>query len=149
MAVSTLSSRLVANNIVRAHKPGVNGVYIEYTTSASLTIGDVIQMVPVPHGARITDLWVKIPNLVSTGEFNVGYTSDPDHFLSSATATAARPVVRANLGLPVDVSVSDDIDGANRYETVDIQFAAAASTTSGLVFGMYVEYIVDEPQALF
>ena len=148
MAAVTVSSRLVANNIVKAN-PGLNFAYVEYTTSASYTVADVIQMIPIPHGARVLDVTVKIPNMASTGEFNVGYTADPDRFLSSATATAARPVVRANLGLPgPEVSVSDDVDGPLRYDTIDIQIAAFQTNQAGQVFGMGVLYEFKDPNML-
>ena len=143
MAVSTLSSRLVANNIVKARQPGTNFAYVEYTTTASLTVGDVIQMVPVPHGARVLDVWAKVPGIGTAGEFNVGHTADPDRFLKSDTMVAARPVVRATLGLPLDISISDDIDGPLRYDTIDIQFAGQSTNQAGIVFGLGVWYDID------
>jgi hypothetical protein len=147
---TTVSSRLVANNIVRAGIGGIQGVYIEYTTTATVSLGTVIRMVPVPHGARIVDLWVKVPGQGSAGSFNVGISTNPDLFLASETQTAARPVVRANLGLPHDVSVSDLVDGPLRYRSVDFMNGNPGSDTNqaGAVFGMYVEYIVGEPQDL-
>lgn len=147
---TTVSSRLVANNIVQGRQPGVNKVYIEYTTTATLSVATVIQMVPVPHGARITDIWVKVPGQGTAGSFNVGVTSNPDLFLASETQTAARPVVRANLGLPYDISVSDDVDGPLRYETIDFMNGNPGANTNqaGGVFGMMVEYIIKPSEDL-
>lgn len=145
MALATLSSRLVANNKVRA-RVGLNEVYVEYTTTASLTVGEVIRMIPVPHGARILDLWVKVPAVNTAGEFNVGYEGDPDAFFVSDTMVTARPLIRVTRGMPYDVSISDDIDGPLRYKSIDIQIAGFQTNQVGLVFGMGVRYETGEPE---
>jgi hypothetical protein len=145
--MATKNSRLVTNNIVEANLHE-NVVYIEHTTTSSCSVGDVYRMVPVPHGAKIIDAWARVGLLNTAGEFNLGTTSDPDAFLASATATAARYKVSANLGVGTyEVSISDDLDGPNRYETVNIQIAGTVSNQPGIVLGVGVRYKVGDPQA--
>jgi len=142
MAV-TCTSTLVQNLQVQRNK-GVNTVFCLYdfkktgiTTSAST----YIQMVPVPNGARILDLWVRNDNL-NTGAFTVGDGSLSTRFIAS-TSLAATLLTRMGNQLGAGYRVSLTVSDENSFDTIDISFGGATSDSASGCIAMCVHYIID------
>lgn len=96
------------------------GVWVEtatYDSSASISAGDVVQMVNVPAGAKVRGI-----EFVSTqnGTLEVGDGISVDRYFGSASV-AANTISRATL-LP-DYEYSAD-------DTVDIRFVAAETSAT-------------------
>lgn len=109
---------------------GVNAIVADYSLTATLSAGDVIQAVKVPHGARVVDAWYNSSG-IGTVALSLGDGVDPDRYCTSANA-ADVTVQRATAGLGHQYTVSD---GANdRFDTVDLTvISAAAGAAAGHV----------------
>ena len=142
MAV-TCTSTLVQNLKVKS-TPGVIGVYCVYDffkTGVTTSASTVIQMIPVPHGARILDLWVRNDNL-NTGAFSVGDGSSSVRFVSS-TSLAATLLTRMNVAGAIGYKVSLTASDQNSYDTIDISFGGATSDSASGCIHMCVFYTMD------
>jgi hypothetical protein len=143
MADRTITSSLVTNLQVHRHR-GLNAVFCLYdfkatgeTVSASL----VIQMVPVPHGARILDLYVRNDNLASGG-FVVGDSSLSNRYIT-LTSLAATLLTRLNATTGVGFKVSLTASDENSFDTIDIILNGTPSSSASGCIAMTVFYVMD------
>ncbi len=69
--------------LVRTAEVLISTATSEIATSV-LTINDVLQMVPVPEGAQIIDIQIKIDSLMApSGIANIGDGGDPDRYFEN------------------------------------------------------------------
>lgn len=140
--MATLQSDQVANNKPpRLEHAGGTWVLARYTSTASLSAGDVIQMIPIQHGMTIIDwiLWTDTTDGSAT--FGIGDGSSTARFGSATASTVATALRATGTGLPYKVSVSDD--ALLRYDTLDLYINAVASSTAGNIFNMAVLLLFD------
>ena len=119
-------------------------VHQRIASTATWSAGDVyiFNNLKIPHGAVVTDMWVKgsVPDgtyLIEMGMYGSNATAD---IFGSVTlsATAVTDSVRST-GLPHTISVSDD--AALRYQTVGIRVdGAATSATTSVSVSILVKY---------
>jgi len=103
-----------------------------YVVTAETAIGDVIQMCPVPKGAKILDIKMTADGGTASMTASIGDGDDSERFLAAAAQTAA---------------VAWTADAAFGYEyaaadTVDIETLIAAPT-EGDTYTMTVMYLLD------
>ena len=144
MADNTVTSTLVTN-LKFQRNPGLNIVYCMYdfkatgiTTSTSL----VVQMVPVPDGARILDILVRNDGFV-TGGFVVGDSSLSNRFITGASLSAAGQLTRLNVPGGAGYIVSLTASAQNSYDTIDWTMNGATSDSASGCIHMTVWYVVE------
>lgn len=137
--------------LVRPGKPVCS--YVSFTfNGGTVTVGQVVQMIPVPAGARILNLLVKSDWPAGTaGIFSVGDGSLTNRFVTagaSASLTAAGVITRNVGGVGYKYSVSDDVVVGSRFDTIDFSVGAGATQTTTGSIQMAVWYVYeDETQA--
>lgn len=149
---TTLTSTLV--NAIRAgtkNLPIVPGrpmaTIASFTFSgATVTVGQVVQMIPIPSGAEILDIWLTSEWTGSgAGVFSVGDGSTTNRYvLASASLTASSRITRAAGGLGYKYSVSDDVaTGFSRFDTIDVNIGAGATQTftGSILMAVYWRYV--------
>ena len=112
------------------------GVVVEqasYTTSATLSAGDAIQMVKVPAGARVVD--VKTTTNSAAGiAIAVGDGLDENRYVVTASVSALS-VLSGNANWSNYEYTADD--------TIDITYDASMTATTTLTFNLQVMYTLD------
>lgn len=144
MATITAIATGAASGIIpREIHAGVNSVFSVYSLTATLTVGDIIQICKLPDGARIVDVIVNNNGDVFDGKMNVGTRADHDQFIASQTFQAT--TIRANRGLGAVLDVSDA--ATTRYTTIEAKISdstsASGSNAGSLQFT--VLYTMDQP----
>lgn len=129
---STAVGSTVMPRLIHAGVNVVNAVFV--AGGATVSAGDVIQMVKVPHGARIVDVMVG-GNSVNTGlGISVGDGSLSNRFITTVSLSSTSLIFRMNnpAGMGHAVSLSDD--ATVQYDTIDItvQDTASASVTASI-----------------
>jgi hypothetical protein len=120
--------------------PGQYTVYGEYTTSASLSVGDVVHMVKVPMGMRITDVAVEISGNIAGSQFNVdvGDGGDAARFMDSLSLLTGRTDrIKQGLGYVYSAASSTQVD------TIDISPTVASSITAVMTIKLAVTGFID------
>ncbi len=152
MANVTLQSALVVNGPVIADYPGLNVRAAQISWSrdfggASVSVSVVAQMVPVPHGARILDVFARIFTGNAQGGFVVGDGSLSNRFITGPVSITATPAVVARLntagGAGFRYSISETSGLNPMYETIDLIFSGAVTSTLSMLFDMTVYYLMD------
>jgi len=117
-------------------------------TLASASIGDVVEMVNLPNGARIIDGYLSYVNLGASTTLSVGYAayknaagttvalSAAAYYAAAATTTAGRADIFATQALGSGSVVDANQDG------LPISITLGGGTGSGLV-QLTVRYVVD------
>lgn len=123
------------------NRQGATWVESEYVAGgATISSGDVFQMVHVPHGALITDLR-GFGRSAGTGGivFNVG-TSGSASLFGTFTISATHQFVNVTgTALPYRVSISDDVEP--KQITVLFTQASGTATATGS-FGLVITYLM-------
>lgn len=116
------------------------------TTGDGSAAGDIIEMVKVPKGAVVLEVWLTSEDLdTSTApaiELDVGDGGDVDRFIDGATIGQAGGIVRLGSGVAAAA-----MDGAFGFaytvdDTIDVKVVAAAGTkaagtiTLGVLYAM-------------
>lgn len=105
-----------------------------FTFTAAQSVGDVIQMVPVPKGAMIIDA-VVAPNIGGANfTFGLGDGNSVSRFGASLSTSGATAMVRANAGSGYSYSADD---------TIDIQIQTATSASAAGSIRLTVTYSFD------
>lgn len=83
----------------------------QYTSTAALQVGDIIQSAPIQSGSVVYDVIVHTSGMGAAGAFEVGYGGDTDYF-SVAAAAVAGGIRRADAptAAPLILSTNDTID---------------------------------------
>ena len=125
---------------------GMNTAYSEYTATATLSAGDVIQMVKVPKGAIVHNL-VVTTNVLQAGSTGsaaillVGDGVDTNRYFDEVSASGVA-VIKS--GLEIAANHGYEYTAA---DTIDITFADASGSsvaTAAAVFRMSAMYSVDD-----
>ena len=140
--LSAVASAAVSGTIPRAIHAGVNAVYSEYTVTATLSNGDIIDICFLPDGARIID--AKVTNIgdIFDGKMNIGTATDHDAVMASLTFQAT--TIHANAGVGTVLDVSDD--ATTRYTTLKakISDSVTASGSNAGTLKFVVLYHLDQ-----
>ena len=130
---NAITSAVVAKNIGCSNTPkgALLAAVGSYTVPASggPGIGEKVEMVPVPKGAKIMEIILQATNGTTNMTVSVGDGTTPARFIS-ALANAAAIFSRMALGLGYEYPADD---------TIDITFGVAAPTATG-VYTMVVLY---------
>ena len=104
-------------------------VGVHSLNGTSLSAGDVLQMVPVPHGATVVDtiLQTKCDKVA----FTVGDGDDADRYIVTTTMSDSAAAQHAQTGVGHQYDISDDVADDLRYDTVDVTVGTVTSATSG------------------
>ena len=117
-------------------------------TLASASIGDVVEMVNLPNGARIIDGYLSHVNLGASTPLSVGYAAHKNaagttvalsaaaYYAAAATTSAARNDIFATQALGSGSVVDANQDG------LPISITLAGGSASGLV-QLIVRYVVE------
>jgi hypothetical protein len=123
---------LTATNFSRDPKVVENGVVSVYATfNAGATALDAsavtIQMLKIPHGARVTEIVEYHTTGATSCPVDIGISGALSQFSSQATQGAVSRIAK-EAGIGYQVSVSDD--AALRYAILTVTPTLASSTTS-------------------
>ena len=142
-------SRAKSGTQARLVHAGTWTEYSEYTASATLAAGDIIQMVKVPKGARLVDLAVAWNRLAaaSTGSaviLNVGDGVDNDRYMTqlSASSTSIQRGIQRFDGMGYEYTADDTID------IVMEDLGTSALETAAAVFRMWATLSIDGSENL-
>ena len=119
---------LVASKVSAGVQPkglrvGLCAVTSVYSIAASLSVGDVIQMIKVP--ANATPVFMSVSAAGSgAGSVNVGDANDTDRFIQNAGISASAAPVYINNAAYVPYTYSVD-------DTIDLTVSASASFSPG------------------
>lgn len=115
-----------------------------FGAAETVTAGQVIQMVPIPTGCEIADLFV-VANWVGndTGAYTIGDGSLTNRFCIGASLTASSRITKATSGIGYKYSVSDDVATPLRFDTIDISIGAGATQTftGSILMTVYYRYV--------
>jgi hypothetical protein len=126
-------------------KYAINGVItrvVDYSLGATgnpnLSTGDVIQMLRVPNGAIVTDVWF-VTDQLSGGNYTVtvGDGNDADRYfasLSTGSTSGINKMTLVGTGLGYSYSAED---------TIDITASTVTTATASGVLRLVVSYIID------
>ena len=112
------------------------GVVVEqasYTTSATLSAGDAIQMVKVPSGARVVDVKTTTDSAAGIA-VAVGDGLNENRYVVTASVSALS-VLAANANWSNYEYTADD--------TIDITYDASMTATTTITFNLQVMYTLD------
>ncbi len=118
-----------------------------YSLTASLSAGDVLQLVKIPHGAIIEDI-VFVNTVPGDYHVTIGDGGDADRFFTSATMTADAGVLymqdylNAAEGVGYQYNLSDD--AAVQYDTIDMTVGTVTTGTAAGAITLLVRYHCDE-----
>lgn len=165
MAAGTYTSTVFANSPLKAVHIGTNTIKGQFTSTAPTSppnsLGDVIFLAKIPHGAVITDFAFDHSSTETTFGMKYGLASGwPTgggaslSFLSPSLAiatvktrytggTIARDAARTTSADPYRISVSDS--DPNRYGIVAAKIATASASTTFIV-NFSITYRMDDPQ---
>lgn len=137
------SNKAVAAAARRYLETGVVVEYSQYTGSATLSAGDVIQMVKVPIGARVLDYVLSTNDLGASGTatLSLGDGLDPDRYFGSgqvADGAGYRVVrgLRKHAGHGYEYTANDTVD-------VSVVSLGGNAQTSAPVFKLSLAYYCD------
>jgi len=140
-ALSAVASAAVSGTPVRMIHAGVNAVYSEYTITATLSNGDVIDICFLPDNARVLALSVTNAGDMWDGKINIGTAADHDALMQSLTFQATT-IHAQSVGTVMDVS-----DAATTRYTLLKAKMSDTTTASGSNAGtlrFVVMYSVDQ-----
>jgi len=135
--MGTLTANKAGSGIQRRFlDTGTVTVVAEYTSSATLSAGDVIQMFKIPKGARVTALKVGVDEAISIA---VGDGVNTARYM--ATATAATVIV----GLETADSMAYEYTAD---DTVDIEYVGGQTASTAVSFVVIASYVCDDSTVL-
>lgn len=150
MANRTITTSAVASYTPRAVK-GLNFAYSEFDFAdarkfgASISNTLVIQMVAVPHGARIVDMFVTLYDRTD-GVYTVGDLSLTNRYITALSCTANGQTNLLNNAVGAGYKISLTASDEHSWEPIIIYTTtatASASTTGCVHMGVY--YLMESP----
>lgn len=115
---------------------GVIARSVIYTFAANQSAGDIVQMVPVPKGAHVTDVIAQIKGKGAGADFVLNGVGDGNlqtRFVTTSASGSA--VARLTNGLGYSYSVED---------TIDVRIGTITSATAGGSLRLTVMYAMDQ-----
>lgn len=139
--MATLTATAAQSSVPAKYRiGGVITRVVNYTVTANLSVGDVIQMVRVPNGACILnlDFWTDqfgTSNATITG---VGDGNSANRYIASASTSSSIATVLA-INIPaIGYSYSTE-------DTVDVTIGTVTSASNVGVFALRISYTMDNP----
>jgi len=133
--MATYQADLALSGVMpRAIHAGVQMAYATYTTaSGTLSVGDIIQMLKLPDGAKIVDGWGRISAIAgsSVAQINFGTRASSVGLIASATAKDAQMTRFSGALLGATQTVSDA--ATNRYIMVEALIGGTSLTGTGTI----------------
>lgn len=126
-----------AGVVPKALHAGVTRLICRVSLSATTSVGDVLRIAKLPHGAQVTDVVIIPRGAFAAKILGIGTSASPDAFFSSATFSV---LTRAALGSTFKVSLSDD--AIQRYDYVTIK--QSAIMTVGHQMDVVLDYVFDD-----
>lgn len=124
--MATKTSKQVSAGVQPAIlRVGLKRVFAEFSLDASLSNGDVIQMLKVPVNARVTDVTLGYASN-GQGSLIVGDGVDTDRYITATLMSAGVTVVRMNGAFTGYLYSADD--------TIDVTISASANPSSGAIY---------------
>ena len=131
-AITAVASACTSGVQPRYAVQGLVSVYSEYTITATMSTGDIVEICKLPDGARVQNIQIGIPNTFHVNaKLNVGTVADHDKFIVSATCNSSSIRDMTNfgdgsaLGIPIDVTDS----ATTKYTLIRMKVSDADSTT--------------------
>lgn len=112
----------------------------------TLTVGQIVQMVALPEGARVVELQVQAEFTGNTeGDYTVGDGGSAARYISSTSLTASS--VRAIINVPGGAGYRYTVSSTTTvgYDTIDVTIGGAASQCTTGSIQMIVYYTYDRP----
>jgi hypothetical protein len=110
----------------KALRVGVASIVATYSLDASLSNGDVVQMLKVPVNARVIDLYLVYASN-GQGSLRVGDGVDTDRYISDVATSSGLTATQRMNGLPAPYTYSAD-------DTIDVVVSASAQASSGAIY---------------
>jgi hypothetical protein len=145
--MSTLVGSLAKSGVQpRFLHAGVNSQFSVYSLTATLSAGDIIQMMKLPDGARVID--AILSTAVRPGEagtLNVGDRADHDRLIASADASAVIAAQHINTAIGVGHQYDISDAASPRYTMIEIKASdfTGSGTNSGAI-SLAVMYQLDD-----
>lgn len=145
--MATYTATFYANTPKAVHA-GVNRINIAYTSTASVSAGDIHFLAKLPNGARLVDFWEDHSTGAATCTLDLGLARGTEsgggaslsaYQSAGAQATKNRYAIRS---LPPVVSTSDN--DPLKYGDLVAKVAAIGTATSIIVMNLCVLYTVDD-----
>lgn len=145
--MATLTATFYANTPKAVHA-GLNVIRIDYTSSASVSAGDIHFLAKLPNGARVYDLVENHLTGAATCTIDLGLAKGTESgggvsisaFCSGVSAATQNR--RTVLGIPPLVSTSDN--DPDKFGILAAKIATISSATSGFTLRMQLAYTVDD-----
>jgi len=140
------SNKAATGAQARFVQAGANAVYAEYTGTATLSAGDVIQMVKVPKGAIVHDIVVttNVLHAGSTGSaaiLLVGDGVDDNRYFDQVSASGLA-VIKS--GLEIAANHGYEYTAADTVDITVEDLSLSSVGTAAPVFRMSLIYNVDD-----
>lgn len=138
-----IASQALSDVQPRSVHVGEQAVISIYSLTATLSVGDIIQIAKLPDNARVTNVMCEVVGVLFDGKLNVGTRADHDAFMASETFAASRIIaMEAGLGTLIDISDAD----STRYTMLEakVSDSTSASGTSAGSLRFKVSYILDQ-----
>ena len=140
--LSAAASGAKSGVLPRQIHAGVNAVYSEYTITATLSNGDIIDIAFIPDGARVIQVMVSNSGDMWDGKINIGTGADHDLIMQSQTFQQRTVLSTAGVGTVLDVSDA----ATTRYTTLKAKMSdtTTASGSNAGTLKFYVLYHMDQ-----
>lgn len=140
MATVTASRAAASQPVKDSINNGTVTVCASYSITANPTASDVLQLVPVPRGARVIDVVLAATDLDTNGTptitMTVGDGGSANRFITTSTIGQTGGVARLNnqLGHLYEYTADD---------TIDVTFGVASATFASGTITLTVTYTTD------
>lgn len=127
---------------VRAVHAGATVATGEYTLTATLSLDSVVQLIPIPHGATLIDVYARLTTTAGNMEMTI---EDNNGVQFSATLSMSGSLImRATKNLPKTYSLTDGATDRFVWLNVGAGSAAAALLTVGEKVTLCATYIAND-----
>ena len=142
----TLTSSAVTAGPITGDRAGLNVKHVKFqwakdVGSPTLSVSVMLQLLPLPDGARLLDLVTMVSGQAGqVGSYVIGDGSSTNRYVTTLSLTASDIVSRATaLGMRYSLTQSDYVT----WETIDMKFQANVTSTRTLCVEMVAWYIMD------
>lgn len=142
--MATLTGTKAKSGIQARAGVGPQAVHSEYSASATLSAGDVVQMIKIPKGARVISAQLRTNTLADQGaHLSVGDGVDADRYISaSGGTTVAGTSINQSAGEGPGYEYTAD-------DTMDITVVVVGGTaTARAYYSLDVIYTQDDSTVL-
>jgi len=105
---------------------GLVGIAATYSVAASMSSGDVIQMIKVPAGATVLDLKVSC-HLAGQGSISVGDGVTTNRYIADTAASVSAAMMTLNNPNLIPYTYSTD-------DTIDVTTSASTNFSAGALY---------------